>query len=181
MAKTGFLSNVSPQDLQKSFLHFRGEHNISGLCSGCTRDHVQFRAEQLLQHFGTQWNQIQQLSESESKEKTNCKDVKFTRRNAWDHGWSAGMHQVRVSSLTSCFYFQWEKCGIEILMHTMSDHLLEGGGGGGEFSTKVQKYKEVLQVLRSHMSTAEPLFLNVFHMRNAGWKKTLFFSIISET
>ena len=56
-----------------------------------------------------------------------------------------------------------------------------GGGGGGEFSTKVQKYKEVLQVLRSHMSTAEPLLLNVFHMRNAGWKKTLFFSIISET
>ena len=144
------------------------------MSSGCTQDLAQFRAEQLLQHFGTQWNQIQQLSASESKEK-NCKDVK---RKEWLglRSWLVDRHQVRASSLTSCFYFHWEKWGIEILMHTMSDYLLEAG-----IFIKGSEIQAVLWVL----STAEPQLLDVFHMCNAGsrflWKKTLLFSIINET
>ena len=63
--------------------------------------------------------------------------------------WLVGLQQVRVSSLTSRLHVQWEKCSIEILMHTLSKYSCWRRGIFKEGSGK----QRVLRVLRSHMSS----------------------------
>ena len=78
LTRARFLRDISPQNVQKSVLHFRAEHGVpkiiwmhSTLCPS---------QEQRLQHLFAKWNDIQEFSDNESKTKKACKEIKFTRK-----------------------------------------------------------------------------------------------------
>ena len=68
----------SPKNVQKCVFHFRAKHSVPKIIW------VQYTLcqtqEQLLQQLCAKWNHIQEFTNSKSKTKYACKEIKFTRK-----------------------------------------------------------------------------------------------------